>query len=372
MDNLKVQGLNCDRATGHQTLLASDPHDFRRWDQFVDHSPIPDVFYRPGYVLANEASGLGLATGAVLCTRRQRFLLPFLKRPLPEFSGSRDIAGFDVATPYGSGGVLPLDFEDIDEGEIQELLDALKSWCLQECIVSCYLRLHPMMDQMRWAELVKKRADTQVLVHCPTITVDLTKWDTVNNRIAGMRRDRRRDLTKARRELTASWSTAGIEQFQELYARAMDRLNAKAWCRFSPEYFQVLTSRLPGKWHILAVHCQERLVGMLLNLFDSLYLHAHLLGITEEGTALGASTFVYNEAAAWARSNGLRGFHIGSGQTQGDSLDNFKSSFGRIRYPCWSAGLIVDHDAYVSLCRVRSQQTAMPAPQSNFFPFYRA
>ena len=87
-------------ALGHATLLASDPDGFRKWDQLVDRSPISDVYYRPGYVLANEASGLGLAIAAVLSTRRQQFLLTFLKRPLPGFS---TMAGFDVATPYGSG-----------------------------------------------------------------------------------------------------------------------------------------------------------------------------------------------------------------------------------------------------------------------------
>jgi serine/alanine adding enzyme len=234
-----------------------------------------------------------------------------LKKALPEFSGARNIAGSDAATPYGYGGVLPLDFGDPDEGEIQELLDALKSWCLQEGIVSCYLRLHPTMDQKRWVDGVKQRTDTHVMVHCPTIAIDLSQWDTLNNHIAGMRRRRRKDLAKARQELKASWSTTGIEQFQELYARSMDRLHARAWCRFSSEYYQVLTNRLPEKWHLLSIHRQDRLVGIALYLFDRLYLHGHLVGIADEGTAYGASTFAYNEVAAWARSNGLRGFHVG-------------------------------------------------------------
>ena len=258
-------------------------------------------------------------------------------------------------------------------GEIRELLDGLKSWCLQESIVSCYLRLHPTMDQISWVNGATRRADTQVLVHCPTTAIDLSQWDTVNNHIAGMNRRRRRDLSKAQNQkLKATWSTSGIEQFQELYARAMDRLHAKEWCRFSPEYFQVLTTRLPNKWHILSVHRQECLVGMALNLFDSLYLHAHLIGITEEGAALGASTFVHNQAAEWGRSHGVRGFHMGSGRTEGDSLDNFKSSFGGIRYPSSSVGLIADDDAYATLCGLRREQTSLPEPRSNFFPAYRA
>jgi serine/alanine adding enzyme len=360
-------------ASGHETLLAGDPSDFSRWDRLVDSSPTPDVYYRPGYVLANEASGLGHAIAALLSTRRQRFLCTFLKRPLPEFSNGKRIAGFDVATPYGYGGVLPLDFAVPDDTEIQELLDALRTWCLREGIVSCYLRLHPMMDQMRWAEGIGQRADARVLVHCPTIAIDLSPWDALNDRVAGMNRRRRRDLTKARQELTASWSTSGIEQFQQLYARSMDRLQAKSWCRFSPEYYQVLTSRLSGKWHFFSIHRRERLVGMALNLFDSLYLHGHLLAITEEGMEFGASTLYYNESAAWARSNGLKGFHLGSaGRTAGDSLDEFKSSFGGTRHPCLSVGFIADRDAYVSLDRLRRRQSTLPEPQGNFFPSYRA
>ena len=42
---------------GVLVLYGHNPEDIRTWDDIVDRSPVPDVYYRPAYLLAYALPG---------------------------------------------------------------------------------------------------------------------------------------------------------------------------------------------------------------------------------------------------------------------------------------------------------------------------
>ena len=99
-------------------LVAED----RRWDELVDASAAADVYYRPGYCRAYEAAGHGRAVAVVT----DGAMFPLLLRPLP--FGEE---GFDAATPYGYGGVLPRGRDTSMTGTVPvSEVRQLRDWCV--------------------------------------------------------------------------------------------------------------------------------------------------------------------------------------------------------------------------------------------------
>ena len=83
-------------------LYGHNPEDIRTWDDIVDRSPVPDVYYRPAYLLAYALTGHGRPLAVVIRSGSTQVLFPLLIRQL-------DINGEsirDALTPYGYGGIL--------------------------------------------------------------------------------------------------------------------------------------------------------------------------------------------------------------------------------------------------------------------------
>src|ERR1700704_1680035 len=194
-----------------ELLEASDAQGWSRWNELVDQAPNADVYYRPGYAYASQAAGHGRPVGLVIAAHHVHVLVPLLLRPLSDLPFAQGESGFDAVTPYGYGGILPLsETEPLAEADVHTLLDSLREWCRDESIVSCMIRMHPLLHQDRWLAQNLMNPETAVLRYrAQTLALDLAKWDSVRQRIAGMRRDRREGLNRARRCLRLSWS--GVE-----------------------------------------------------------------------------------------------------------------------------------------------------------------
>jgi hypothetical protein len=76
----------------------------------------------------------------------------------------------------------------------------------------------------------------------------------------------------------------------------------------------------------------------------------------------------------FAAEQGLRGFHLGGGQDQRDSLFRFKHTFGGRELEYGISGLIVDHEVYRTHVASRAKAcdtTSDALLAANYFPAYR-
>ena len=360
-------------------LAASDPHDRSRWNDIADHAPISDVYYRSGYACASEAAGHGKAIGLLLATQRIRVLMPLLVRPLSDLPFATGEPGFDAATPYGYGGLLPLsEIERPAEDDVHALLDLLRQWCRDAGIVSCLIRLHPLLEQDRW--LGQDHWPQQLtLLHyrLPTVAVDLARWDSTRQRIAGLHRNRRAALNDARRFLRVSWSGSDIPLpealalFQPIYEQRMASLNASSYYFFPSEYYASLAQGLSNNLAVALAWLGRKLVGAALFLVDRQFAHYHLTGSNEEGREHEADTLLVNAVAHRARDRGCRFLHLGGG---GDSngLYRYKRSFGGDVYRYHTLDVIADELRYRNLVERRMRYESLPEVRQGFFPQYRA
>lgn len=330
----------------------------RRWDELVDASPAADVYFRPGYCAAYEAAGHGRAVAVVA----DGALLPLLIRPLP--FGEE---GFDAATPYGYGGVLPRQVGSDPSMDLRQLRD----WCATNGVVSCLLRLHPLLGgpgQLSGAV----RAGVEIREHGPTTALDLRRTDPETGRLPGMSKGRKADLTIARRELQLAWRSDedSLEAFRRIYDRTMERVGAGEFYLFPPEYYRALAEGLGDGLAVALAKRGDEVVGAAIFLADRRFAHYHLSGTTDVGRELKAGTLLVHAGAEWALERGCEVLHLGGGTSGADSLFAFKKSFGGETHTYAFATLVADPERYEALVVRRDREDGAPRP--GFFPAYRA
>ena len=330
--------------------------DDERWDRLVDGAPTPDVYFRPGYCRAYETSG----EGAALAVRAESALFPLLRRGLP--FGEE---GFDAVTPFGHGGILPL-AANVD---LRTDLRQLRDWCVANGVVSCVLRLHPLLGA---SEHLSEVDGVEVKVHGPTSAVDLARVE--DGRLAGMSKGRKADLNVARRELELSWERGpeALDAFRTAYEETMQRLDAGDRYFFPAEYYGALADGLGEGLGIALARRDGDVVGGSLFLADPVgpFAHYHLSGTTDAGRELKAGTLLVHEGAVWAARRGCQVLHLGGGTGGADSVYAFKRSFGGEERTYTIATVVADESRYEALVARRAEDPE--PPRADFFPAYRA
>ena len=147
----------------------------REWDALVSGSACADTYYRSSYVASYQEEGSSIR-GLVLSAKSRRYLLPLIFRPLAALPFAPDASGFDVITPYGYGGILPLEPGPVSREDGMELVASLQAWCRLEGVVSCFIRLHSLEHQHLWFEGLQLDA-AELQYSGLTKSVELLEWD---------------------------------------------------------------------------------------------------------------------------------------------------------------------------------------------------
>jgi len=360
-----------------EKLLSLEVAEERReWDALVNGSACADTYYRSGYVASYREEGSSIR-GLVLGAKSRRYLLPLIFRPLAALPFAPDASGFDVITPYGYGGILPLDPGLISREDGVELVASLQAWCRFEGVVSCFIRLHSLEHQHLWFQGLNLDG-AELQYSGPTKSVELLEWDEQQVIPTALPKGRREKMRWARRKLSLEICTcdepaspAALEQFIAIYKGTMDRRQASGFYYFPDRYYRELARGLGRDMAIVVARAQEQPVAAALFFSDAKYAHFHLSGSTDEGRRLHASAVVILKGAQWARSRGCSRLHLGGGVTPNDSLFEFKDSFGGKTFEFYSLRVIGDQARYTDLLRRRLDAGCDPL-RPNFFPEYRA
>lgn len=363
----------------HQVLSATARNDYKQWDELVSMSPTPDIYFRPGYALA-YADESASAIALLLHVSNRRFLVPLLLRRLSTLPYAAMAPDYDALTPYGYGGVLPLDPGGISQEHAQDLLRALKEWCGENHVVSCLLRLHPLLqqgDQLAAAALLTPGVELRE--HGLTTAIDLEAWEGELRAPASLNDDRRRNLRLARRRLSVTIAPcdtpeglSAVMPFRAVYNETMLRLGASSHYFFREEYFLRLIDALGRRMAVAIARFGDKVAGAALFFADDLFAHYHLSGTTADGRRLKASSLLLVSGAEWARNRGCRALHLGGGLAANDSLSQFKMSFGGSTHSYSFVTVNANPARYSELVQLRNADMSMVPLRDDFFPEYRA
>ena len=332
-----------------EVLRSDHDADFRTWDSLVDKSPVPDVYFRPGYVSACREAGTQSVIALVINARGFQCLLPFLVTETPERIKY-------AYSPYGYGGLLPLETESAPtRGQVAALRLALQQWSRQNSIVSVVIRLHPLLHQELWFD-ADPDEDAITQLGNETVSVALNPWNEEVQSIASLNKGRRTDLKVARRGLRLSWgcgwnedSRNSLEKFRTIYDDSMRNLGARDFYFFPETYYLDLARGLDQRLAVGLAWRDEQVVGGALFMADLKFAHYHLSASNLVGYEFKASTLLVNEGASWARKLGCNQIHLGGGVKPDDTLFRFKQSFGGTTFRYGTVTIVADRVAFNSI-----------------------
>lgn len=300
-----------------------------------------DAYHLPGWALAEEALGSGVAMAVIARTRGATCVVPFIRRPLP------DGRGWDAASPYGYGG--PAWTRDAPPDVKRRLLSGAMSRLAQDGAVSFFGRTHPILDEMLSAACF----GVPVVDQGPTVSIDLTA--STEERWREIRSGHRSDIRRARDagcSVELDTELRGIDAFACLYRETMIRIGAEESYLFGDRYFDTLRLTMGDSLLLGTVHQHGSLLGgALFSLAPGVGgVGYHLSAARALPGNLQPTKLLLAEVAEWAGRKGYGWMHLGGGLGAAeDSLFRFKSGFSPMRHRFRTLRVVLDKDRYVTM-----------------------
>lgn len=333
------------------------------WDAIVRTFEDYDVYWLSGYVKAFKIHGDGEPLLFYYNDNTTKGINVVMKRDISNdsrFEGKlpKDTY-YDFATPYGYGGWL------IEGKETNKLFQHYYSWCINNSIVSEFVRFHPVVNN---SNLSKGFYDVIDLGN--TVALDLTSPEIIWENITSKNRNMIRKAQKSGVEIYSGRNEELYEKFRVIYNATMENDKAEEYYFFKNDFYKSICCDLPENAQIFYAMLDNEMIAASIIIASNGKLNYHLSGSKYEYRNLAPSNLLLYKVALWGCANGCKTFHLGGGVGSGeDNLFKFKKSFYRKDNLCrFSIGRkIFNQKAYDELANMRTD-----IKKDGFFPIYRA
>ncbi len=335
-----------------------------QWDNTVKSFKDCDVYYLSGYVKGFKVHGDGEPLMFYYDDQKIRGINVVMKRDIalsPHFKGKlSENTYFDLATPYGYGGWI---IEG--EGNSEALFGAYEKWCVENNIVSEFVRFHPVINNQRFS--VKAY---EVITLSNTVCMDLENEDVIWANFTSKNRNMIRKAQKNNLTVSYGLSKELFDTFKEIYNATMDKDNATDYYYFGDDFYESILNDLESNAKIFYVTTADgETAASAIMLYEKGKLNYHLSGSRRQYQSLAPTNLLLYGAAVWGAGNGCKTLHLGGGVGSAeDSLLAFKKAFYRGELKTFHIGKkIFNKEIYDMLIEKRDEKI-----ESNFFPKYRA
>lgn len=356
--------------TPHHALFLSDG-TVAEWLAFIRGCLNYDFYHLPFY---HRLATMGGDCRAVLIRYEEgtsRIGMPFLLRPIAELGEGAPYAstGYDANSVYGYPGPVSSQSE-FDPAFLHRFHDHLVATLRELGVISAFSRLHPIMGN---AGLL---AGVGEIHHAgETISIDTTLNES--EQLAQYRRGVRSTIGRLERlgvECRETAAPDAIDTFGDMYAKAMQRLNAPQHLRFNERWIRLFLGN--GEAHARLFICSRGttdLCGAVATLCNGV-VEIHLAATYADHMALSPSKLLFDRIRQWGVAHGARVVHLGGGVgASRDSLHQFKAGFSKRCHSFSTWRLVVDQERYRVLTTWRScaRDDDGGGSSIDFFPEYR-
>ena len=340
-------------------IYTLEQHD--TWDQVVRSFKAYDAFWLSGYVKAFQIHGDGDPLLFFYDDGQTPGINVVMKRDIAtdeRFAGR--IPGgtyYDFATPYGYGGWM------IEGTETGKLFEAYRKWIGRNCIISEFVRFHPLEGNHAACEGFYDVIQLGEVVH-----MDISSPETIWNNMTSKNRNMVRKAAKNDIRIYNGRFPEIFKAFRTVYNGTMDKDKADKYYYFDNAFYESILEDLPENAQVFWAVKDDQIIAASIFLFANGRMSYHLSGSLKEYSSLAPTNLLLYKAALWGSANGCETLYLGGGVGSGeDSLFKFKRAFYKGELHHFYIGKkIYDQDRYDALTDLRATSG------SHYFPEYRA
>lgn len=314
-----------------------------------------DIYFTDNYIKIYEDNNEGKLETFNFEGKYGKCIYKYLKR---EIKGENY---FDISTAYGYGGPLFLEYKEENlEKLVEEYRVAFEKYCIENKIVSEFIRFHPLIENHRFME---KHMDVEYLRD--TVYVDLSNKDDI---LKNMKPGCRTAVRKAIKNNLIVEESKDLDVFIDLYRKTMIKNNAKEYYFFNDKFFENTIKYLGEQAKIFNVVKDDKVISSVIIIYYKDYIHYHFIGSDQEYSSYRPANLLIYEISLWGHDIGAKYFHLGGGYTgNDDSLFRFKKTFN----PSGIKQFYIGKKIHIDDVYQRLVDKSNSNKESNYFPLYR-
>ena len=338
-------------------------HQAIEWDTVVRSFNKYDIYWLSGYVKAFKIHGDGEPLLFYYQNAETRAINVVMKRDVAldsHFIGKLNPKKyFDFSSPYGYGGWL------IEGYEIAQLFIDYEQWCIENGIVSEFIRFHPVLENH-----IEANEYYDIVTLGNTVTLDLASPEVIWANLTSKNRNVIRKAKKSDIKIYHGHYPEIYEIFREIYNSTMDKDNADEYYYFGSDFYKSILEDLSQNAQVFYAEYSRKIIAASIILMANGRINYHLSGSLREYSTLAPTNLLLYEAALWGCANGCKTFYLGGGVgSKEDNLYKFKKSFyrGENLKKFYIGKKIFNYDTYDKLVNMRERVS-----ENDYFPKYRA
>ncbi len=331
-----------------------------RWSEITKDR---EVYYQWQYLDAFQKRGDGTPILAYASDGVEAVVNVFFLRNINEdLKIDLEKQYFDIATPYGYGGV---DYKGDNKQLLHFFFEKFEEYCKEKNIVSEFIRLCPFTNNYKNYEGSHDYIINRV---SKTVSIKLEDSEQIWSDMEGRCR---RAIRKAQRNnlvVKSGFTELQMAEFKNIYYDTMSRDNADDYYFFDDKFFDSILKNLTDFANIYTVYLGKKPISSTIAIFNGDSAHYHLSGTLSDYMTYGANNMIIYEIAKDLCEKGYKSFHLGGGYGGDTSpLLMFKKSFNKHGELDFYIGKkIYDQDRYDELCKIVNV-----SKEEAFFPAYR-
>lgn len=324
---------------------------------------LKDIYFTDNYCKIYEDNGDGELKTFVLDEEEGVIVYKFLKRKIPLKIG--DKVYFDITTPYGYGGPLIIQSNNV-ERLVQKFKIRFEKYCKDNNIITEFVRFHPLLKN--YSNLNEYM---EIKYIRDTIAIRLEDEEQIWNDIDPKCKNKIRKAQKNNVNIDICEDETYLEEFLHLYDLTMRKNNALEYYFFNKEFFLNTFKNLRGNIYNFRSIYNDKCICSALIMKYGKYIHYHFSGSALEYKNLQANNLLLYEVALWGLKQGCEYFHLGGGYSGNeDNLFKFKSSFSKNGRTNFFIGKKIHNQKLYDLL-VEKKRLEHKIINVSYFPLYR-